>query len=471
MKTAFKLTLAASAVALLAACGGGGSSAGNESETNINAGGVYATVTPVRLSSYPSTGIASTTIARTDYGTVKDFFPTFTENNSVYETSTSEWSTFGPKAHMTDVEISAAWKSGWTGKGVNISIIDDFSSSSSKYYSITDPYTRSKSRPNLYGYFSASYSVQYKRFESTSHGEWVANIAGGDYRSIPITENVKFSVHSDGIVGGTCNSTSTNQYFNPPSCDTKLYPQRNSFSGADINAVRTRILIPGIAGEALVTNNNVNLSDSQNPIKTIADIQGHLRNSASFDVINLSLGSEVPTTGRTFNEVMQSVEKTPLLSQQKAVITVAAGNGGAPCSNNDLGGCNAVAVALAFQAATKELTIVVGALSGSGAQENIATYSTRAGILANRFILAHGRIGFWDTVVGTSFAAPRVAGVAAILKQKFPALTSAQIANVILLSASKDINNDGADDFTGVSPIYGHGKLSLTRALALAGSI
>ncbi len=74
-------------------------------------------------------------------------------------------------------------------------------------------------------------------------------------------------------------------------------------------------------------------------------------------------------------------------------------------------------------------------------------------------------------MVGTSFAAPRVSGVAAILKQKYPSLTAAQISNIILLSADKDINNDGTPDFIGVSPIFGHGKLSLTRALALAGAI
>jgi subtilisin family serine protease len=113
---------------------------------------------------------------------------------------------------------------------------------------------------------------------------------------------------------------------------------------------------------------------------------------------------------------------------------------------------------------------VVGALSGEGSNQNIATYSTRAGILADRFILASGETGYTN-VVGTSFAAPRVAAVAAILKQRFPQLTPAQISNVILLSADKDINNDGANDFSGVSPIYGHGKLSLTRALALASAI
>jgi hypothetical protein len=58
--------------------------------------------------------------------------------------------------------------------------------------------------------------------------------------------------------------------------------------------------------------------------------------------------------------------------------------------------------------------------------------------------------------------------VAAILKQKFPQLTSADIASVILESADKDMNNDGKPDFTGVDPIFGHGKLSLENALKLA---
>jgi len=227
--------------------------------------------------------------------------------------------------------------------------------------------------------------------------------------------------------------------------------------------------VAGVAKKAIVIDNNVNLSSSQNPIQTVADIQGHLKNSAYLGVINLSIGADISTSGKTFDQVMAEVAKFPL-ARVDAVITVAAGNGGAACATQDLNGCNALAVAMAYQAATSSSTIVVGALSGTGSGENIATYSTRAGVLAQRFVLASGAEGE-PNVAGTSFAAPRVAGIAAILKQKYPSLSSAQIANVILMSASKDINNDGFDDFTGVSPIYGHGKVSLSRALALAGAL
>jgi subtilisin family serine protease len=124
--------------------------------------------------------------------------------------------------------------------------------------------------------------------------------------------------------------------------------------------------------------------------------------------------------------------------------------------------------AMVSQNETKDSTIVVGALTGTGSAQKIADYSTRAGYLANWYILASGDTGFYNNARGTSFAAPLVAGVAAIIKQKFPALTSQQIAQIILLSADKDINNDGTPDFIGVDPIFGHGKLSLKNALALA---
>lgn len=69
------------------------------------------------------------------------------------------------------------------------------------------------------------------------------------------------------------------------------------------------------------------------------------------------------------------------LARVDAVITIAAGNGGAACATQDLNGCNAVAVAMAYQAATNSSTIVVGALSVSGSSVNIAAYSKRAGVL------------------------------------------------------------------------------------------
>jgi subtilisin family serine protease len=65
---------------------------------------------------------------------------------------------------------------------------------------------------------------------------------------------------------------------------------------------------------------------------------------------------------------------------------------------------------------------------------------------------------------GNSFAAPRVAGTAALVRHKFPNLSGAQTATTILHTA---------DDLgvAGVDAVYGHGKLNVGKALAPVGNL
>ena len=70
---------------------------------------------------------------------------------------------------------------------------------------------------------------------------------------------------------------------------------------------------------------------------------------------------------------------------------------------------------------------------------------------------------------GTSFAAPRVAGYAAILRQKFPNLDAAQTAS-ILLDTAQWTSAWGARD-AGTQAVYGQGEAKLRRALAPVGSL
>lgn len=459
---------ALSALSSIGACGGGAGTTTSENESSQLT--TYGLIKPVKMSSYPLIAGISTTQPLTDYGTATLTFPEETATGQKYYSMTTAPETYGPQAHLTDVGTATAWRDGWTGKGSTISVIDDFSNGSPKSI-IFNPVPRKKDDTHWYGTYTAEYNVVYLITTNVSHGSLVANITGGDFSSQKTTSTIALKVNSDSnLVGNSCTINTRAQYFSP-TCSSSFYESYQLSSvaqSASISAQR----VPGVAAEAFVVNNTLNLSSAQNPLQTVADLQGHLQNSSTAaNVINLSLGATISTSNRTFDEVMTEVKKFPLQRQIDAVITVAAGNGGAACANSNLNGCNAVAVALAFQPQTNTSTIVVGALSGTGSSENIATYSTRAGILADRFILAHGETGFFTGTEGTSFAAPRVAGVAAILKQKYPSLTAAQISNIILLSAEKDINNDGIPDFTGVSSIFGHGKLSLSRALALAGAI
>lgn len=464
----------------LAACGGGGG-AGNGGSGGTSGGGTsggdgtlptstYSLSKPIKLTSYPSTGVASASQPLTDYGTATLTFPEETATGQKYYASATNPENYGPKAHLTDVSVTTAWTGGWTGKGTTISVIDDFNTTSNKTV-LFDPVTRKKDDSDWYGTYTAEYKVTYTFGTAIKHGNLVANIAGGDFSAAKTSGAITLKVNTDSnLIAGSCIiNTQTSNYL-APTCSSSFYASYY-LAGLTQSATLKTQPIPGVAAEALVITNTINLSSSQNPLKTVADLQGHLQNSATVDVINLSLGAEIPTSNRTFDEVMAEVQKFPLPRKLESVITVAAGNGGAPCASTNLNGCNAIAVALAFQEQTKKSTIVVGALEGSGTSENMATYSTRAGILADRFILAPGVTGFFTDMRGTSFAAPRVAGVAAIIKQKYPSLTAAQIADVILLSADKDINNDGTPDFTGVSPFFGHGKLSLSRALTLAGAL
>jgi subtilisin family serine protease len=73
-----------------------------------------------------------------------------------------------------------------------------------------------------------------------------------------------------------------------------------------------------------------------------------------------------------------------------------------------------------------------------------------------------------DLVSGTSCAAPSVAGVAAVLRQTFPAATARQIRNAILLSANSDLV---ADDSTELDQGEGFVDAQAAAALLAAGNV
>ncbi len=457
---------------LLSACGGGDSdnstSTTSTTTTTTTVAAVnYSLATPTKLTSAPSVGTPSFPIAVSNYGVGTIAFDSvFDFGYSSPATVTGSLAIF-PTTHLTDTGAAQAWAAGWTGKGVNITVIDDFYMKHIDTSQSLSGITRSKSYTDSVGSFTGFYNVKVTLSGTDSHGDLVSNITGGDYDGQARTWVTTPTYDAaDSLV--RCDVQSFTSSVSRTSCPGSYLFGFSSLSAA--SATVSYAKVAGVAKESLVTDDNVDLSNSQNAYKTITDIQGHLINAKGGGIINLSLGSEINTTGQTFAEVMAVVAATPVIKKMDSVVVVAAGNGGAPCATDDLSGCNAIAVAMAFQEATKDSTIVAGALSGAGSNENIAIYSTRAGILANRFLLAQGTAGYPD-VVGTSFAAPRIAGAAAIVKQKYPQLTSKQIADVLLLSANKDINNSGTPSFTGVHPVYGHGKLDLQRALSLAGAL
>jgi bacillopeptidase F len=69
---------------------------------------------------------------------------------------------------------------------------------------------------------------------------------------------------------------------------------------------------------------------------------------------------------------------------------------------------------------------------------------------------------------GTSMAAPHVAGVAALLIQRFPSLNPRQLRGILVLSAKRKNELGELDSSATWNPAYGHGQVSAPDALNLA---
>ena len=153
--------------------------------------------------------------------------------------------------------------------------------------------------------------------------------------------------------------------------------------------------------------------------------------------------------------------------------------------------------ALANAPSINSRLLVVGAITMAGftnAPATISSYSNTAGTdtaVASRFLVASGTTPFntgdialngvpIDATtsvdpngvnlgnVGTSYAAPRVAGYVAIVRSKFPNLDAIKVSSIMLDTARYDTLtcNPNCDP-----AIYGKGEASLSRALAPVGRL
>lgn len=102
---------------------------------------------------------------------------------------------------------------------------------------------------------------------------------------------------------------------------------------------------------------------------------------------------------------------------------------------------------------------------------DFSKFSNACGVAANWCLAAPGALleatgkdGELTTVNGTSYAAPHVAGAAAVLKELFPSLTHNQIAQILLETADK--SGIYAD-----SSLYGQGLLDLEAATQPLGDL
>ncbi len=195
------------------------------------------------------------------------------------------------------------------------------------------------------------------------------------------------------------------------------------------------------------------------------EVGGHVADDSpagSSHIVNLSL--KVTEHAESFKKGMK------IAAGAGRIIVTAAGNRGQSTPDTLQG-------SLVAEEGIAGNAIAVGATSNLGRRR--AHFSNACGAVkrycmfavGNEVRTTDGRYGFstpgdYATVAGTSFAAPMVAGAAAVVWAAFPNKSGAQVVERLLTTASQiDAANGNYDPVTGLSDIYGHGMLDLGAAM------
>lgn len=240
----------------------------------------------------------------------------------------------------------------------------------------------------------------------------------------------------------------------------------NSNGRIDTHGDRVSVVAESVAPEATYSYQNALGSSRSMTTQEALDYfeaNGYHIINASFglergDISDAVFESRVASAVANFDQAVED--------GKQALIVYAAGNSGNSCSGKRGEDCDLKQAEVTAQrnagytSGTK--TIFVGSLADGSDQ--MAGYSLIAGDMKYDFIVAHDDVVTSGDSAGTSFAAPRVAGAAALVRQKFPNLTASQLKQVILQTAN-DLGVAGVDE------TFGYGKLSVANALSPQGTV
>jgi hypothetical protein len=319
--------------------------------------------------------------------------------------------TTGPTLLQPSADVLAAWNNGWTGKGLNILVIDSYANKGACTFA----------NGNCHGV------ITMMNTDLIAPG---ASKYGLDFAFTTNFTGTAFDMNGTNLVSSkSINVVNMSWLFTAP------VGNWNCNNGA-CTAPTTLVYNNGIAATATAHSNLVNVLNGVTSVTNLSNLLG-------------------------------------------SVITSSAGN-----DNLDTK-YNLTALALSGNASVASRLLIVGALDKNGtvaSKATIATYSNYAGAntaISDRFVTAYGNMPWTTGSVkingsnfgveqGTSFAAPLVAGYAAVVMQKFPNLSATSTSNIILDTARTDTlscspNCDPA--------IYGKGEASLSRALAPVGRL
>ena len=372
--------------------------------------------------------------------------------NTFTQTISSGLTSRSMQESWVDKSVTDTWSRGLNGKGVVVSVIDDFTVNNvSEVKSIpfsTDCVNIPASTVSL-RYCPINDAIMY----TLTHGQQVAM-----------------------IISGKVSTIRSILYFSGPYANGN-FPTTflGIISGVQPLTMSMGAPILGVAfGSYATTKRDDYLTYQKNSNGLFDQLQkwGDGEDSISLGyksskVVNLSLG------GTSSNPVVNKKVYLTLLAYAKnnnvpdAIFVKAAGNAGCKIHSTNCDPDNPV---LYYSPNYKAKSIIVGALAAAGG--SIASYSNLAGNYSSRFVVADGRgikksSGGYEQ--GTSFAAPRVSAIAAILRQKYPNMSASEIADIILATAKWN-SAWGAKSAT-TQAIYGQGEVDLDRAQSPIGSL
>ncbi len=421
MRTLIKTLLMVAGMLLLAGCGGGGGGGGGGSSGGGSSGGIPNTL-------IPTAGLGDKDPYFMPDGGYEDGDSSRDIRNATDAVYQNGVTAFGKRIQGSSTsasldvptpprDVRTVWREGWTGNGINILLVDSFGTA------------------GILGNNSSThgYSVLMSAAEVAVNANYYAFDAG--------LENTGLSYRQGGINGGLRN-----------------------INNATVSA------------------------------------------NTKIDVLNMSFGSEpIPfdITEAELEEIAIEVATDPLLNDvlggdhltgaADAVLVKAAGN-------DDVDSLRLLEnTALVVADVTKARVLIIGALDKYAQQGGArrAVYSNFAGALPDlqqRFLVEYGGSPYSDVaglcdatsspgscdsahfigdtdLAGTSFAAPRVAGHAALVRHKFPGLSAPQTTKILLDTATYE--GLACHTTSAGCPIttYGQGRVHLGDALSPSGKL
>lgn len=231
------------------------------------------------------------------------------------------------------------------------------------------------------------------------------------------------------------------------------------------------LVVNSVAPEAELRTQNTDLSrgDIDSRWAQMDEDGFHIINN-SFGVARYSHidGSEYTTFDEDAAALVESEYKItgPGDYDENIIFIFAAGNSGDYCPDKRLHACNFYGAVFYGQQQNgleqEDAIIYVGSIGDDS--DELESYSLSAGPMKDHFMVAHDDVLAKGDAAGTSFAAPRVAGAAALIRHKFPLLNGFELKRLLLETAT-DIGDPGVDD------VFGYGKLDLENALSPQGDL